>query len=113
MALSARASSIGGVLILVLGLLSLALVLAAAVFAIRRGIALYGQVRASVAAMGDATRAVSYATAALATLGLDTSPLDRSLARLAASRAQLRVLLAALADARAAAGRLGDVVPRK
>ena len=50
---------------------------------------------------------------ALGTRTFDTERLERSLARLAASRARLTVLLGAFADVRASVGRVRAVVPRK
>ena len=100
-------------LLLLVGLLSLAVVVAAIVFAVRQALTLYRRFRESSAAIGDAIGRVAYAADALASHTVDTYPLDRSLARLAVSRARLRVLLSAWADVGAAAGRVTDVVPRK
>ena len=64
-------------------------------------------------AVSGATAAVGAATARLSDRTFETEALERSLDRLAVSRARLSVLLTAFADVRASVTRIRSVVPRK
>jgi hypothetical protein len=96
---------------------SLAAVAAATLMTTLRGIELFRAVRRLGAAVGDEVASIERRTGEIeghltaATRSGDA--LSTATARLSVSRARLNVLLTALADARAAAGRLTGVVPRK
>jgi hypothetical protein len=106
------------VLALVLGALivGLAAVFAGALVAVREGIGFFRAAGAFGAALDSELTALDASVSRLergaAGLG-DTARLERSLARLASSRARLGVLISAWSDARAALRRVTGVVPRK
>ena len=82
-------------------------------FAVVRARELLRRLRELGDALSGATATVGAATARLSDRTFETEALERSLDRLAVSRARLSVLLTAFADVRASLTRLRSVVPRK
>ena len=87
--------------------------IAGSVYAVRRARELLGALRAGRTELAWASAGLEAETERLRTWRLDTTALERSLERLAVSRARLAVPLAALTDVRGPFGRLTGVVPRK
>ena len=103
-------------LLLVALVVSVGVVAASAAFVIARTLALLRSFRAAADDVGRASASVSGAAGRLAERAEkvgDTERLAESLERFRASRARLRVLLAAWDDSREAVGRITAVVPRK
>ena len=98
-------------------IIALALTIASAFFVTRRGLEAFRGVKRLGGGLTDeldriaATSGEIERNLALAEEG--GTQLEASLARLQASRAQLNVLTSAIADVRAAVGRITAVVPRK
>ena len=86
-------------------------------FAVVRGLGAWRAVKALASGAGAALDRIARSSAEIEghlRAGAESGTrLDASLRRLSSSRARLNVLTAALADARAAAGRVTDVYPRK
>ena len=90
---------------------------AAAAFAVVRGLALWRGFRSFSGQLGEALDHVSQAgeraSEKASTLGDGNEALTPSLERLATSRAQLSVVLAAVSDVRASLGGVTGVMPKK
>ena len=97
--------------------LALALLLATIVagtwLVVVRTRALFRGFREFSAAVGTALREVEDASERLAARSYDPAPLEARLRRVDASRVRLAVLLGAIGDVRASAGRVRALVPRK
>ncbi len=96
---------------------SLAAVIGAMVFVVRRGLALWRQFTATARALGWGLEQVGASAEATANqaegLGGATERLDGAIALLAVSRARLRILQEAWSDLSAALGGVSSYVPRE
>ena len=98
-------------------IIALVLTVASAIFLTLRGLEAFRAFKQLGRRVGGELDRISEATGEierhLALAAEGGTRLDASLARLRSSRAQLNVLTAAIADVRAAVGRVTGVVPRK
>jgi hypothetical protein len=92
-------------------------VIASATYGTLRGLEAFRAVKGLGGTVGDEVDRIAAASGEierhLALAAEAGTRLDASLARLRASRARLNVLTSAVADARAAVGRIASVYPRK
>jgi hypothetical protein len=98
-------------------IIALALTVASAFFVTKRGLEAFRGVKRLGRGLADELDQIAVTTGEiernLALAAEGGSQLEASLARLQSSRARLNVLTSALADVRAAVGRITAVVPRK
>jgi hypothetical protein len=98
-------------------IIALVLTVASAIFATRRGLKAFRDLKRLGRGVGGELDRIATASGEierhLALAAESGTQLDASLTRLRASRARLNVLLAAIADVRAAVGRVTGLVPRK
>jgi hypothetical protein len=98
-------------------LVAVVLVVASAIFLTLRGLEAFRALKQLGRSVGGELDRINVATGEielhLARAAESGTKLESSLARLQASRAQLNVLTSAIADVRAAVGRVTAVVPRK
>jgi hypothetical protein len=96
---------------------SLAVVIGAIAFVVRRGLALWRQFAATARALGWGLEQIGASAEATANqadgLGGASERLDVAVARLAVSRARLRILQEAWSDVSAALGGVSSYVPRE
>ena len=98
-------------------IIALALTVASAFFVTRRGLEVFRGVKRLGRGIADELDRIAVTSSEiehnLALAAEGGSQLEASLARLRSSRARLNVLTSAIADVRAAVGRITAVVPRK
>jgi uncharacterized membrane-anchored protein YhcB (DUF1043 family) len=98
-------------------IIALVLTVASSIFVTRRGLEAFRAFKRFGRSVGSELERIERASGEierhLALAAEGGSQVERSLARLSSSRARLNVLTSALADVRAAVGRITAVVPRK